>query len=414
MFKYAKVIITLACAVAAAVSTNANAQVAVDGGSGLFNVQKARTLGDIHFGVGAFYDTSNHDSAGVASKGEELDMASVPLSFTIGFKDNLEFSAAVPFVRAEAKNGGSSESGLGDGIVRIKWNFFNSQNLGFRLGGIVSTTLATGDKDKGLGTGKSDPAFTLALDKEYEMVTWHANLGYVSRQEEGLANQTTYGAGVEYMPIKDLSFLAEANAYSWASQVAGRDDSSKYMVGARYYMGDWGSLTAGYGSWTGGSGSNSPNYMWMAGVTMGLGLGQPRGVLNVPKAEAAPVEVKKEEPEVTEAPKITLEGVHYKFDKSDLTPEAQNILKANAEKLKANPGASFVIEGHTCSIGTQGYNQKLGLRRAISAKKFLIEQGINADRIEVISYGEDKPAHSNKTREGRKLNRRADFVIKVK
>jgi len=415
MFKSAKALVVFVAAALAMISVNASAQVAVDGGSGLFNVQKARTLGHIHFGVGVFYDASNHDITGVPVKGNEVDYTYLPISGTIGFLDNLEVSVSAPWTKIESKNGGSSESGFSDGVARLKWNFLNSEKLGVRLAAIASTTLAIGDKDKGLGTGKTDPGFTLALDKEYEKTTWHLNAGYIARQETGLDNQVTYGAGVEYMPITDLSLIAEANGYAWTKQVAGRDDSSKYMVGARYYMGTWGSVSAGYGSWGAGSGSNSPNYMWMAGITMGLGLGQPKGTIGVKSIEAPAPEVKKEEaPKEAETVKIVLESVHFKFDKSDLTAEAKKILSANAEKLKANPAADFVIEGHTCSIGSNGYNQKLGLRRAISVKKFLIGEGINADRIEVISYGEDRPAHSNKTKAGRKLNRRTDFVIKAK
>jgi outer membrane protein OmpA-like peptidoglycan-associated protein len=417
----------------------ANAQVATDGGSGLLTIQKARTLGHLNFGVGAFYESANLDLSGSANGRAEADEGMAPASATLGLGDRFEVSVSAPWSRLDIKKSGSNEAGMGDGVARVKWNFLSSETYALRLSAIASVTLPTGDKDKGLGTGKSDPGFAIALDKEYGIVTWHATLGYLKRQEENTDNQVFYGGGVEYMPIQNLSLITEASGYAWTAQVPGRDDSTRVMVGGRYYIGDWASLTLGYGSWGAGNGPSSPNYMYMAGVTVGLGVGQPRKTLGVEPtvepakpaetvAEAKPADttggegagdkgassVTQEKAAEVEKVTIVLDSVHFEFDKSRLLPEATDILKRNAEKLKANPGAQFVIEGHTCSIGAKGYNQKLGLRRAIAAKKFLVEQGIAADRMEIISYGEDRPANDNKTKAGRKLNRRADFVIKVK
>ncbi|MBF0292320.1 MAG: OmpA family protein [Nitrospinae bacterium] len=410
-------------------------------------VQKARTMGHLNFGVGAFYESANLDLSGSANAKSETDEGLASGSITLGLGKNFEVSASTPYSRIDFKKSGSNQSGLGDGIARLKWNFLSSETYAIRLSAIASVTLPVGDKDKGLGTGKSDPGFAIALDKEYGSITWHALIGYLKRQEENVDNQVFYGGGVEYMPINNVSLITEVSGYAWTAQVAGRDDSTRVMVGGRYYIGDWASLTLGYGSWGGGTGPSSPNYMYMAGVTVGLGMGQPKKSLGVTaEAEAAkPVETPAEtkpadagtgaagsakgegdgakagastttQEKAPEAEKITivLDSVHYEFDKSRLLPEATEILKRNAEKLKANPTAQFVIEGRTCSIGAKGYNQKLGLRRALAAKKFLVEQGIAADRMEIISYGEDRPVHDNKTKEGRKLNRRADFVIKVK
>lgn len=433
--------LTILAALFAAVfsSAPANAQVATDGGSGLLTIQKARTLGHLNFGIGAFYESSNLDIGGSSNGKAETDQGIVPVSATLGLGESFEASVSAPWSRVDAKKG-SSESGVSDGVARLKWNFLSSDKYATRLSAIVSSTLPFGDKDKGLGAGKSDPGIALALDKEYGIVTWHALIGYLKRQEENTDNQMFYGAGVEYMPIDNLSLIAEVSGYSWTSQAPGRDDNTKVMAGARYYIGDWASLTVGYGSWGGGSGADSPNYMYMAGVTVGMGLGQPKKTLGVvtgeaepakpaePVAQTKPAEPAGAEAAVAPAPSavteekvvepekviIALDSVHFEFDKSRLLPEAKEMLKRNADKLKANPSAEFVIEGHTCSIGAKGYNQQLGLRRALAAKKFLIEQGIAADRMEIISYGEDRPAHDNKTKEGRKLNRRADFVIKVK
>jgi outer membrane protein OmpA-like peptidoglycan-associated protein len=431
-------VVTILAALSAVFSLTApvSAQVATDGGSGLLTIQKARTLGHLNFGVGAFYESSNLDLSGSANGQSETDQGTAPASLTLGLGEAFEVSLSAPWSKMDLKKGSTKESGSGDGVARLKWNFLTSETHAIRLSAIASTTLPLGDKDKGLGSGKSNPGLALALDKEYGSVTWHADLGYLKRQEDNTDNQLFYGAGLEYMPIENVSLIAEISGYSWSTQVPGRDDSSKVMFGGRYYVGDWLSLTLGYGSWGGGYGASSPNYMYMGGVTVGLGLGQPKKTLVVESIKAEveakpekaaettvksettlatpPATTMEEKSAETQKAVISLESVHFLFDKSGLLPDAKDILKRNADKLKANPGADFVIEGHTCSIGTKGYNQKLGLRRAISAKKFLIEQGISADRIEIISYGADHPTNDNKTKAGRKMNRRADFVIKVK
>jgi peptidoglycan-associated lipoprotein len=99
--------------------------------------------------------------------------------------------------------------------------------------------------------------------------------------------------------------------------------------------------------------------------------------------------------------------------KAALPDEAKAKLDELVTKLKADPnGAFFEIEGHTDALGTKALNEKVGLDRAEAVKRYLFEQHqIPLHRINVISYGMDKPVASNKTREGRALNRRV--VIRV-
>ena len=88
-------------------------------------------------------------------------------------------------------------------------------------------------------------------------------------------------------------------------------------------------------------------------------------------------------------------------------------LDALVTKLKAEPNGAFIeIEGHTDSAGTPETNYRLGLQRAENVKRYIYEQHqVPLHRINVISYGEDKPIAPNKTRDGRAQNRRV--VIKV-
>jgi outer membrane protein OmpA-like peptidoglycan-associated protein len=104
---------------------------------------------------------------------------------------------------------------------------------------------------------------------------------------------------------------------------------------------------------------------------------------------------------------------NFKFAKTVLPDEAKAKLDQLVASLKADPkGAYFEIEGHTDNIGDPKTNERIGLERAESVKRYLYEQHqIPLFKINVISYGEAKPIAPNKTRDGRAQNRRV--VIKV-
>ncbi len=103
----------------------------------------------------------------------------------------------------------------------------------------------------------------------------------------------------------------------------------------------------------------------------------------------------------------------FRFGKTDLPKEAKSALDNLVSQLTADPkGVFFEVEGHTDSAGNKVVNEQLGLKRAETVKRYLYEQhNIPLHKINVISYGEDKPAAPNKTRDGRAQNRRV--VIRV-
>jgi outer membrane protein OmpA-like peptidoglycan-associated protein len=103
----------------------------------------------------------------------------------------------------------------------------------------------------------------------------------------------------------------------------------------------------------------------------------------------------------------------FKFGKAVLPDEAKAALDAMVSQLKADPkGAYFEIEGHTDNTGAKLANEKLGMDRAEAVKRYLYEtHQIPLHRMNVISYGEDKPAAPNNTKAGREQNRRV--VIRV-
>jgi peptidoglycan-associated lipoprotein len=104
-----------------------------------------------------------------------------------------------------------------------------------------------------------------------------------------------------------------------------------------------------------------------------------------------------------------MQPIYFDFNKSFVRGDARQVMKANAEWLKANPTVKVRIEGNCDERGTKEYNQSLGQRRASSAKKFLTDLGIPARRITLLSYGKEKPVCTESTEECWQKNRRDDF-----
>jgi peptidoglycan-associated lipoprotein len=135
-----------------------------------------------------------------------------------------------------------------------------------------------------------------------------------------------------------------------------------------------------------------------------------------PMVEEKPVEkpmVKEEVVVPPPAPDMSVmqEDIYFDFDKSSLTPVAQDNLLRKAEWLRKNPDATITIEGNCDERGTNEYNLALGDRRAESAKAFLVDLGINPARISTISYGEERPVDPQHNEEAWAKNRRDHFVV---
>jgi peptidoglycan-associated lipoprotein len=110
-------------------------------------------------------------------------------------------------------------------------------------------------------------------------------------------------------------------------------------------------------------------------------------------------------------PSEKLDPIYFDFDKYNIKPEFRDVLKKNAEWLKANKGYKVRIEGNCDERGTDEYNMALGQRRADAAAKFLMNLGIAKDRIGTISYGKEKPICMEHNEACWSKNRRDDFAV---
>ena len=128
-------------------------------------------------------------------------------------------------------------------------------------------------------------------------------------------------------------------------------------------------------------------------------------------AAAAPVSTAR--PSLKEFTAVAaLKDVFFEFDKYDIRAEDAKTLDANATWLKANAENLVLIEGHCDERGTNEYNLALGERRAKAAMNYLVSQGVQANRITIISYGEERPVCNEKNESCWSKNRRAHFLVK--
>jgi outer membrane protein OmpA-like peptidoglycan-associated protein len=136
---------------------------------------------------------------------------------------------------------------------------------------------------------------------------------------------------------------------------------------------------------------------------------------NATKKANALCPVKQRPAEVKPASKVmdrfTL-TINFEFNKTNILKSDAAQLKKAIEFIKKYPGAKIKLEGHTDSIGSEKYNQKLSEKRAEATKGYLVKEGhIEASRISTVGYGKSKPIASNKTSKDRAKNRRVEILI---
>jgi outer membrane protein OmpA-like peptidoglycan-associated protein len=140
-------------------------------------------------------------------------------------------------------------------------------------------------------------------------------------------------------------------------------------------------------------------------------LQQPLRPIVEPVAVATPRPAVRPEPIAEEV--VTFENIYFDYDKSDLRSASKVSLDKWAKYLSANTQKVASISGHCDSVASNQYNDKLSLDRASAAKVYLQQKGIANSRIQIVGRGEEDPAATNETAEGRQLNRRCQFKIAI-
>jgi len=105
--------------------------------------------------------------------------------------------------------------------------------------------------------------------------------------------------------------------------------------------------------------------------------------------------------------------VHFDYDSSVIKPADQPKVAAVAEYLKSNPLDGLEIDGHADERGTEEYNRSLGERRALALREELAKLGVDASRVDTISFGKDQPVDTGHNESAHKKNRRGEFVLEM-
>jgi peptidoglycan-associated lipoprotein len=102
--------------------------------------------------------------------------------------------------------------------------------------------------------------------------------------------------------------------------------------------------------------------------------------------------------------------IYFAYDSDQIRSEFESVLNAHARYLRSNGNARVVLQGHTDERGTREYNLALGERRANAVERFLNIQGVSPSQVEVVSYGEERPAARGQSEDAYAQNRRVSFA----
>ena len=111
-----------------------------------------------------------------------------------------------------------------------------------------------------------------------------------------------------------------------------------------------------------------------------------------------------------QGPAAVLTTLYFPYDSAEVLPEQRERLEQNAMWMRQNPEKSLVLEGHTDERGSSEYNVALGERRAVSVKTYMEQLGIEASRLQILSYGEEKPVAYGQDEADYRSNRRVEFI----
>jgi len=138
---------------------------------------------------------------------------------------------------------------------------------------------------------------------------------------------------------------------------------------------------------------------------------EPSPTAPAPTPSAAPEPARAAPSSVRQSVVIQADAL-FDFDKSVVRPDGKKAIDEALAKLGGVDLEMVIATGHTDSVGTEAYNQKLSERRAAAVKAYLVSKGIPSSKVTTIGKGETQPVATNKTKEGRQKNRRVDIEFK--
>ena len=291
-------------------------------------------------------------------------------------------------------------------------------NQGNLFGGSASYFL-TEDVSLGLSYGEYHDFRADKADGHYD----HNGSGRRNIKGEYYAVDATYHfgspgsawAGTGWYGVRP--YVSTGFAYQSIGQAykKGRDQSTYWNIGTgvKWYITDMlftragvegmYNIDDGYAEWTA-----------VAGVGLNFGGTIRKAAEAEPAPEPMPVAAAEPEPQAVPAVVRVELDVKFDFDKASVRPESYAEIKNLADFMKQYPQTTTVVEGHTDSVGTDQYNQRLSERRAKAVRTVLVDDyGISSNRVDSVGYGESRPVADNSTAEGRQINRRVEAEVEA-
>ncbi|MBD9456947.1 OmpA family protein [Pseudomonas sp. PDM05] len=247
-----------------------------------------------------------------------------------------------------------------------------------------------------------------------------------TRSNDGTGNQKIKGdtgslvaqyhfgqAGVDSLrPYVEGGFGHQSRGNVKADGHSGRDQSTLAIVGTgvKYYFTDNLYARAGVEA-----DYAMDNGKWDYSALVGLGVnfgGNAGAVAPAPTPAPAPEPTPEPEAPVAQVVRVELD-VKFDFDKAVVKPNSYGDVKNLADFMKQYPATHVEVAGHTDSVGPDAYNQKLSQRRADAVKQVLVKDGVAANRVTSVGYGESRPVADNATEAGRAVNRRVEASVEA-
>ena len=404
---------------------------------GYFSVYSSRTAPRGRFHLGIWYNFADDPISASefneafpnrlpAGKSLVDHIHTIDLVASYSLLDWLELGIDAPFSDVKSNFAGTrSDTGPDNIRLLAKAQLLRERWKGIGLAVVPFVDLPSGDSKRLTSSGKTEGGVIGVADYVYQRLRTSVNIGYKINQEGDFAigelndgsDELLYGLGVGVLAFKDqpmlfgfvdnVEVLAELFGSTKASDPYYEEFATplEMLGGARFYSKSGLYFTFGIGK----SVTKSING---AGVRVigGLGYMPPAPPPPPPAPPPAPTPPQ-EKVVVTEEQIITLEPIYFDFDKSTIKPVSYPVLDQVAQVMRDRPTVIVRVEGHTDSVGSDKYNQRLSERRAHAVVKYLIGKGIESNRLQAAGFGESRPIAPNETPEGRAKNRRTEFHI---
>jgi outer membrane protein OmpA-like peptidoglycan-associated protein len=334
----------------------------------------------------------------------------IDLVASYGFAKNAEVGFILPgYIQSLSLNSGAKDVNNSDvGDLMLYGKFQRAVAEHWNVGAGLELTTPNGPVNKGFGTGSVGLNPIISTRYQQGRVGVGTNVGF-NFYTGDFPDVFNYGAEVILRASKSFAIRTEiaGRLFNQGGRFGGRYHDLTILPGIDFKWSDTLTIRP-----TGLANGTDTALDW--GIGLGIATTFTAPSLSMPEPPPPPPPAVAKAPPPPPPPakeKIVLRGVHFDFNKATIRAEDMPILDQAAETLKEHGAITVTVEGHTDSIGSEEYNQKLSVRRASAVRDYLAQHGIDATRMTVVGKGESDPVASNDTEDGRAQNRRVELLV---